>query len=100
MQSNNLELLFKTLSEDIESKRQPFAKNAKLVLKSISEKVGEETFKEIAKAALGSPEEADKLFQSFQEKKQKDNKKGFREFLKKKKTDKQKKDDDDNVFIA
>lgn len=100
LQSENMELLFNTLSEDIASKRQPFGKNAKLVLKSICDKIGEEAFKEIAKISLGSAEAAEKLFQSFQVKKEKDNSKGFRDFLKKKKNVKQNKDDEDNVFIS
>ena len=70
------------------------------MLKTISDKIGEEAFKEIAKSSLGNEEDAEKLIQSFQVKKEKDNKEGFREFLKKKKNIKQNKGEEDNVFIA
>ena len=97
---SNIEKILKVVSEDVASKRQPFTKNAKLILKEFKEKLGDDQFKSIAKEALGSEDEVKKIMQAFLVKKGKDSSKGFREFLKKKRSVKQKKDQNAiNVFV-
>jgi hypothetical protein len=82
------------------SKRQPFTKNSKLILKDFKEKLGDGAFKEVALEALGSEEEVKKIMQAFLIKKGKDSSRGFRDFLKKKKSVKQKKDEKaEEVFV-
>ena len=87
----NMEALFKVISADLVSKRQPFTKNSKLMMKSLKEKLGEAELKEVAKEALGSEAEVSKIMKAFLVKKGKDSSKGFRDFLKKKQSVKQKK---------
>jgi len=96
--SDNLAVLFKTVSEDLASKRQPFSKNSKKILNSLKTVMGEEAMRESAKAALGSEDEVEKIMVAFLATKGKDSSKGFRDFLKKKKVVKQQQDDE--VFIA
>ena len=91
-EKENIEPLLKIVSQDLISKRQPFTKNSKLIMKSLKEKLGEAELKVIAKDALGSDEEVNKIMKAFLIKKEKDSSKGFRDFLKKKKSAKQKKD--------
>lgn len=96
----NVNRLLKTLSEDLVAKRQPFSKNAQLILKNFKEKIGEESLRNIAKEVLQEDEEVQKLMQVFSVKKEKDESKGFREFLKKKKSTKQKDGESaEEVFI-
>lgn len=54
---DNVEKLLKTLSEDMVSKRQPFSKNSKLILKDFKEKLGDEELQNVAREALGSEDE-------------------------------------------
>lgn len=100
-QPGNIEKILKVISEDVASKRHPFSKNAKLILKTFKEKLGDDEFKSVAKEALGSEEEVQKIMKAFLIKKGKDSSKGFREFLKKKKSVKQKKDQNAlDVFVT
>lgn len=90
---NNMDKLLKCISEDLVSKRQPFSKNSKLMLKEFKEKVGDDGLKEVAMEVLGNEDEVKKIMQAFLAKKGKDSSKGFREFLQKKKSVKSKKDE-------
>lgn len=56
-QKQNMEALLKVLSEDIVSKRQPFTKNSKLMMKTFKEKIGEEELQNVARESLGSEAE-------------------------------------------
>mmetsp|Transcript_5829 Transcript_5829/g.6571 ORF Transcript_5829/g.6571 Transcript_5829/m.6571 type:complete len:124 (+) Transcript_5829:442-813(+) len=91
-EKENLDVLFKVISQDITSKRQPFTKNSKLILKDLKTKMGEENLKKVARDALGNDDEVDKIMKVFLIKKNKDTSGGFRDFLKKKKGTKPKKD--------
>lgn len=94
--TDNINILLKTLSEDIVSKRQPFTKNSKLILKCFTEKLGQEPLKIIMKMALGSDEAVDKIMKALLvKKKEKDSSKGFRDFLKKKQNIQEKKEETD-----
>lgn len=94
--TDNINILLKTLSEDIVSKRQPFTKNSKLILKCFTEKLGEEPLKIVMKMALGSDEAVEKIMKALLvKKKEKDSSKGFRDFLKKKQNIQEKKEETD-----
>jgi hypothetical protein len=95
----NVDRLLRTLSEDLGAKRQPFSKNAKLILKTFKEKIGDPELKNTAQEVFQDENEVKKIMQAFLVKKGHDSSKGFREFLKKKKSAKQKKDEPlDQVF--
>ena len=81
------------ISLHIASKRQPFTKNSKLILKCLKEKIGEPDLKSLSTEILENEADVKKIMQAFLIKKGKDTSKGFRDFLKKKKSAKQKKDD-------
>lgn len=96
----NVNTLLKTLLEDLTGKRQPFSKNAKLILKTFKEKCGDDQLKNTAQEVFQDENEVKKIMQAFLVKKGQDSSKGFREFLKKKKSAKQKKDETaDQVFV-
>ena len=99
-ENENINILLKTLSEDIFSKRQPFTKNSKQILNNFKEKLGEENLKATINEVLGSEEETEKVMKAFLVKKKvKDSSKGFKEFLKKKKVISEQKDGDVEVQI-
>jgi uncharacterized protein YeaO (DUF488 family) len=56
-QKENVGTLLKILSEDLVSKRQPFTKNSKLMLKTFKDKIGDEEFQNVARESLGSEDE-------------------------------------------
>ena len=89
----NVNLLLKTILEDLTAKRQPFSKNAKLILKTFKEKCGEEQLKNTAKEVFQDEDKVKNIMQAFLVKKSQDSSKGFRDFLKKKKSAKQKNDE-------
>jgi hypothetical protein len=99
-ETENINILLKTLSEDIFSKRQPFTKNSKLILNDFKKKVGEEHLKTAIREVLGSEEATEKLMKAFLvKKKEKDSSKGFKDFLKKKKNIKEQKEGEVEVQI-
>ena len=50
--SDNVNVLLRTIWEDLTTKRQPFSKNAKLILKSFKDKMGDTKLKETAAEVL------------------------------------------------
>lgn len=96
----NFDQLFRIVLEDLGAKRQPFSKNAKAIMKSFKDKIGETKLREIAKEILQDENEVEKIMKAFVSTTKQDNSKGFRDFLKKKKSAKQKKDEGaDEVFV-
>lgn len=49
---DNMQKLLTVISEDLNTKRQPFSKNAKLILKELKEKLGEPGLESVAREAL------------------------------------------------
>lgn len=99
-ETDNINVLLKTLSEDIFSKRQPFTKNSKLILNDFKKKLGEEHLITAIQEALGSQDATEKLMKAFLvKKKEKDSSKGFKDFLKKKKNIKEQKEGEIKVQI-
>jgi len=90
---DNLDNLLKLVSTHLESKRQPFTKNSKLILKCLKEKIGEADLKSLATEVLQDDSEVEQIMKAFIVKKTKDSSSGFRAFLKNKK--KAKKGDDE-----